>query len=60
MIMKLKKLTLKSDGWYNCIIPLTGTPCDGNEKADSDSLITFLSDFLNNECYIFSKTKSYV
>ena len=40
-----KAYTLKSDGWYNCIIPLTGTPCDGNEKADSDSLITFLSDF---------------
>ncbi|MQF85774.1 MAG: DUF4340 domain-containing protein, partial [SAR202 cluster bacterium] len=22
-----KAYTLKSDGWYNCIIPLTGTPC---------------------------------
>ena len=40
-----KAYTLKSDGWYNCIIPLTGTPCDGNEKADSNSLISFINDF---------------
>ena len=40
-----KAYTLKSDGWYNCIIPLTGTPCNGNVKAYSVSLITFLSDF---------------
>lgn len=40
-----KAYTLKSDGWYKCIIPLTGTPCDGNEKADSNSLISFINDF---------------
>ncbi len=40
-----KAYTLKVDGWYNCIIPLTGTPCDGDEKVDDSSLISFINNF---------------
>ena len=40
-----KAYTLRVDGWYNCIIPLTGTPCDGDEKVDDSSLISFINNF---------------
>ena len=53
-----KAYTLKSDGWYNCIIPLTGTPCNGNEKADSNSLISTL--LLSHSSFLLSNQNEIV
>jgi len=42
-----KAFSKKSSDWYACFIPLTSSPCEGEEKVDSQIVSEFLIDFSN-------------
>jgi len=42
-----KAFSKKSSDWYVCFIPLTSSPCEGEETIDSQFILDFLVDFSN-------------
>jgi hypothetical protein len=44
-----KAYTKINEIWYKCDLPITATPCTGNEKADNNMISKFLIDFSNIE-----------
>lgn len=42
-----KAYSKKNNDWYACYIPLSSSPCTGDEKVDSNPISNFLVDFSN-------------
>ena len=43
----LKAFSKKSNDWYACFIPLSSSPCIGEDKVDNAPISDFLIDFSN-------------